>query len=226
MPPCLMLVYSANLRGRLDALPRLFSRARDVRTGLAGWLTWVDLGGACAPEAWECAATQGRAGLMSLEAAGCAAAWLTAADGAGLDADTLARLRARASLALAGPVEGLADRAAWRAGPWTICLGWSADADLSIGVLDAEQTPRWEPGTRTVWLAPPPDMMGQPALGRARIAWEEGDGRPRTVEILPALGCDGARPDATVAAAIEFVREEARHYQQARLKGGADHAAG
>lgn len=77
-----------------------------------------------------------------------------------------------------------------------------------------------------MWLAPPPDIWGQPALGRALVAWEDGAGRPHTVEVLPALGCDGAQPDATVAAAIEFVREEARHYQQAQLKGGAYHAAG
>ncbi len=137
----LAVLYTADLAGRLDMLPRLFTVIQGVRGRRGGPVTLLDLGGSCHPGHWECAATEGRA----------------------------------AQLEAGQPV-------LWLAKP-------SGD---SLGILEATF-----------------DEARQPAVALAQVAeWP--------VE---------ARPDATIAAAVDFVRDQARWYRQAQLKGDA-HAAG
>lgn len=60
------LVYTCNIGGNLQLLPRLHTFIRQLRTGAI----LVDLGGACAPDIWHCDVTEGRSTLMVLDAMG------------------------------------------------------------------------------------------------------------------------------------------------------------
>ena len=229
----LTLLHTARLRGQLDRLPRLFATIRQARTEAtqtgADAVTLLDLGELCAPEAWECQATQGRAGLVVLDMMGYAAACLSAREARQMGAEAAARLQAQLALAVCGTPPELPGAAAWRVGDWQLALVAEgapqtilpSDVHLAVRPLASGAT-RLEPAARTLWLAWP-EAGEVPQLGRVRIGFDA-DRRPVDLAVLAPLPVGDGRPDATVAAAVEFVREEARHYQRAHDKGGA-HAA-
>jgi hypothetical protein len=211
----LTLLVTANLAGRLDRLPRLFPLIQRVRADAAGPVLTLDLGGACDPAAWEGAATEGRATLFVLDAMGYDGACLAAQDCRELSSDAAAKLLEGTHLALCGPSAGLPDRVTMAAEEWQVALTASgteaAPPGLALVVrpLMSGEEPYFEERTRTLWLAGPPgDRLGVAHImpgGSAAVTW-------RMLAIPP-----DARPDATVAAAVEFVRDEARFYLQQRL---------
>ncbi len=81
----LTLLYTANLRGQIDLLPRLYAFIRQLRAQRVEEVNEVmlcaldppqrltlllDLGENCAPEVWHCAATGGRSMLIVMDAMG------------------------------------------------------------------------------------------------------------------------------------------------------------
>ena len=90
MKQTLTILYTANLRGNLDLMPRLHTFLRRVRQDFNGRVLKLDAGNACDSTVWHCAATGGRSALLVLDAMG-----FTAANVSGvLSAEGRARLAA------------------------------------------------------------------------------------------------------------------------------------
>ncbi|GAB4336438.1 MAG: hypothetical protein Kow00117_19030 [Phototrophicales bacterium] len=60
------LIYTCNIGGDLNLLPRLHTFIRAQRTDAI----LLDLGGACSPNIWHCEVTEGRSTLLVLDAMG------------------------------------------------------------------------------------------------------------------------------------------------------------
>ena len=66
-----LVLYTYRLRGQMHLLPSLFTFLRDLRKTHADEKPLLlDLGEACAPDVWHCAATDGRSMLVVLDAVG------------------------------------------------------------------------------------------------------------------------------------------------------------
>jgi hypothetical protein len=73
-----LILYTYRLRGQVSLLPQLFTFLRDLRRTYAAETTVIlDLGDACVPDAWHCAATDGRSMLIVMDAMGYHAANVT-----------------------------------------------------------------------------------------------------------------------------------------------------
>jgi hypothetical protein len=73
-----LILYTYKLRGQVNLLPQLFTFLRDLRRTYAAETTVIlDLGDACVPDAWHCAATEGRSMLIVMDAMGYHAANIT-----------------------------------------------------------------------------------------------------------------------------------------------------
>ena len=68
----LVLLYTANIRGDLNLLPRLYTFIRVLQRDQTDAIydVLVDLGQSCAPDMWHCDVTQGRSTLLVLDAMG------------------------------------------------------------------------------------------------------------------------------------------------------------
>ncbi len=218
--PSLTLLYTANLAGQLALLPRLFTLIRQVRVAADGPVALIDLGGSCAPDSWECMATEGRAALVVFDAMGYAAARLAELESRRMSCVTAARLRDSIQMPICAvespclPASVVWDvqgrRIGLAAGPThlpqvdlSVCVGESCHLNAEAGVL---------------WLRPPPGGV---------LAWAEvafASERPVAVTFGQQPVPDALRPDATIAAAVALVRDEARRHQ-AHFRGNS-HAAG
>lgn len=221
----LTVLYTACLAGRLDVLPRLFARIRQARAAAPGPVLLLDLGGACDPAAWECAATEGRAALLVLEAMGYDVALLDDVDSAALTPGAVARLREKVSLAVCGshPVHGLAGNVLWRRAEWRVACGAGEDvpreATLIVRPRREDDLSNLDAATRTLWLALPGDALG------VAVVRQQAAARLTLIDYHTLPLTDDLRPDPTVSAAVAFVREEARLYSAGQATGGA-YAAG
>lgn len=204
----LSIFYTANIRGDLDVLPRLYTfikalrgqgepavRPDDARDDNRFLL--LDLGESCAPEVWHCAVTGGRSALIVLDAMGFHAAR------AGLDA--AARDRLRANLLAMALVD---DDHPWqennvlvtsdpgRGGSETLPYA------LQIALSPASET---RLDGRTLWLA---------GVKTAQVGVVQVNDVPalihHAVYDLPST----TLPDPTITAAVDFVLSEARQLQR------------
>lgn len=214
----LTVLYTAQLRGQLDLLPRLFSLMQAVRGATVGPALLIDLGDSCDPQVRECAATGGRATLFVLEAMGYDGACLSQADSARLTDDALHKLLVRVSLGLCGPARpGLPDSIIRRVGSLEVVLladPASLDSVPASAHLVICRAVVGEPAHlagRVLWLPP---VKGN-RLGVARLTFGNlgGSGQPVAVQVREESLQSALRVDATVAAAVDFVREEVRQYQ-------------
>ena len=64
----LTVLYTHNLRGDLDLLPRLYTLLQRLRSAAPGPCVLVDLGASCVPDVWPCNVTGGRSTLFVLDA--------------------------------------------------------------------------------------------------------------------------------------------------------------
>ncbi len=95
----LSILYTANIRGDLALLPRLYTFLKSLQADLRQFAPedesevmlcavqprpvqtlLLDLGDSCAPDVWHCAATGGRSTLIALDAMGYHAANVTGDD--------------------------------------------------------------------------------------------------------------------------------------------------
>ena len=218
----LTLLYTANIAGRLDSLPRLFSHIQKIRAEVKGPVSLLDLGGTCDPSVWECAVTADRAVLFVLDAMGYDVACLTGMDCARMDSNARHKLIERTTTALCGltPAVDFPSHAAWKVGTFHLVCSAEA-ANTAAGGVDLTVSPGHDgspvelvPEERRLYLPVPDDNT----LGIAIVTFD-GKRIPSSVkcqfEPVPA----STRPDATVAAAVDFVRDEARHYQRIQQRG-------
>ncbi|MGQ9889671.1 MAG: hypothetical protein ACUVSX_14455 [Aggregatilineales bacterium] len=192
----LTIFYTGGLRGDLALLPRLCTFLRALRAELApaGERTLLfDLGEACVPGVWHCDATGGRSALLVLDALGYAAAradGLSAAD----------RAKLTGNLLQLTPVD--ADHP-WRDGsvcacalpePGALCVVLAAAASTALDghVLRLQGVRAGEIGAARV--GPGPALLSA------------------SVHTMPA----STLPDATIAAVVDFVLDEARRFAQRR----------
>lgn len=68
--PLATIIYTHDIKGELDWLPRLHTFIQTMRQAIEGEVFLVDLGGSCSPDEWHCQVTDGRAVLMGLDAMG------------------------------------------------------------------------------------------------------------------------------------------------------------
>lgn len=65
------LLYTHNLGGDLDLLPRLATHIKELRTAVASHrVLRVDFGASCSPDVWHCEVTRGRSLVIGLDALG------------------------------------------------------------------------------------------------------------------------------------------------------------
>jgi hypothetical protein len=215
----LVILYTANLRGDLDLLPRLYTFIRQLKNQTADLehdvmicmvepvsyrTLLLDLGDSCAPGVWHCHATGGRSTLIVMDAMGYDAANVTGF----LTAEGRARLEGNVSV-------GLVDVAhTWQDDDVFITNGSrrgeppSRPYRIHIALTPATAT---RLDGSTLHLAPV--NVGQ--VGMAQVASIGGNLTLAAHDVfdLPAK----TPPDPTIAATVEFVVSEARQYE--RKKG-------
>jgi len=192
----LTIFYTGGLRGDLALLPRLYTFLRALRAELtsAGERALLfDLGEACVPGVWHCDATGGRSALLALDALGC-----NAARADGLSAADRAKLTS--SLLRLTPVD--ADHP-WREGgvcacvlpePCALCvvLAPAASTALNGHALRLQGVRAGEIGAARV--GPGPALLSA------------------SIHTMPA----STLPNATIAAVVDFVLDEARRFARRR----------
>ncbi|MCU0499475.1 MAG: hypothetical protein MUF87_19165 [Anaerolineae bacterium] len=184
------LMYTANLRGDLTVLPRLWTWLKAHRPDYL-----IDLGESCASEVWHCAVTGGRSMLIALDGLGYHA--VNASQLAPDDRDRLA--------------EGLLSTALIAPGYRRIkdyCV-FSVEPIERAGLLNVILTPATDThldGTR-LFLASV--MQGQ--IGSVTILWGDLPTlHDHTIHTIPP----DTPPDATISGIVDFVLSEARYYQK------------
>lgn len=198
----LTIFYTYDIAGDLALLPRLHAFMLTLRRHYAAPVMLLDLGEACAPDSWTCEATEGRSVFVVLDGMGYHAANASALTSASRD-----KLAAQVTL-------GLVDASrAWRANqpPFndggiiasleptpahTLCIQMqpAAQTALSDHLLTLAPLEKGSVGVVEVSLLPVPHMTAT------------------EVHSLPP----DVRPDASIAAAVEFVEDEARFYLRKR----------
>ena len=221
MPTPLSILYTQDIRGDLDLLPRLHTFLRQLRQQALRFedeadvlvcqvqppdrrVLLVDVGGSCAADVWHCAATGGRSTLFVLDAMGYDAAGVTGQ----LDAEAREKLAATAQLAL---VDG----------------EHPFQKDGLLVTTDAPGNPAPGPGELAFVLSPQatatlkgralyPARLQARQVGVAHVSFSTGAPRLSGHDIFdmpPTM-----RPDPTIAGAVDFVLGEARYYQQKQAR--------
>jgi hypothetical protein len=205
----LVLLYTANLRGDLELLPRLYTFIRqlkaqpvdlenDVMLCMVEPVNFrtllLDLGNSCAPDVWHCAVTGGRSTLVVLDAMG-----YQAANVAGfLSAEARAKLEHDVSVALIDHAH------TWQDGDVFVTNGTrrgeSPVHPYSLHIVLASATATRIEGD-TLYLAP----VNGGQVGMAQVS-AAGVLLAHEIFELPS----GTPPDATIAATVDFVVSEAR----------------
>lgn len=198
------LLYTANLRGELALLPRLFSLIQGERRS-GGEVTWlVDLGDTCALDSWVCCATEGRAPFLVLESMGYDGVVIGGPEGVPIPPSSLRRLAGTLAMAIliwsrATPLRKRGITVTVAPGDVPVPDGQPAiRVDRSTGALPA-------PGARPVLGDVP-----QGCLARVDLAWPAW-----TVQAARHLAVTpDTPPDPTIAAIVELVESEASAYLQ------------
>jgi hypothetical protein len=208
----LTLIYTADLRGNLDLLPRLYTLLRQLRATefedeedvmvcafqprQERRTLLIDLGGSCDPDIWHCAVTGGRSMLNVLDAMG-----YTAANAVGvLSADDRAKLEPSVKLSLID-----ADHACELDGV-RIALAPRADFDGVQIVLQPGLAPRIDGS-----VVYPPQLRGG-VVGVMQLS--PVDGRPTLASALTFPLPPAMPSDPTIAATVDFVLDEARMFEK------------
>lgn len=197
----LRILYTANLRGRIDLLPRLHTFIRRLREGSDEMrVLLLDLGRSCDDSAWHCAATQGRSMLIALDAMGFDAANVSG------QLDPAGRQRLQDNFLNLGLVD---ETHVWDRGGVVTALSDESIDPTALAVLLRPSTTTELKG-RTLYLA---DILaGQVGDVTLQII-------PKGVALIESATHDlpsTALPDPTIAAAVDFILGEARRFQQHR----------
>ncbi|MFW5772897.1 MAG: hypothetical protein ACOCZH_06185 [Phototrophicaceae bacterium] len=196
--PPLTVLYTHNLRGDLDLLPRLYTWLQRLRSAAPGPCVLLDLGASCVPDVWPCAVTGGRSTLFVLDAMNYQAARVSDV----LAPESVESLAAQTMMALVD---------AGRPHLANDLLFAVTAADI-----DHDLTYQWavllNPAARTECagreLRLSPVQAGE--VGRVELA--AAGGLRFTIERLPPH----TPADPTIAGTVDFVRGEARYFESRR----------
>lgn len=208
----LTILYTHNLRGDLDVLPRLYNFQRQLKAlyseevvqvcaddpaAAPGRVLLLDLGESCAPDVWHCEVTGGRSTLVLLDGMGYNAARVSDApflrakmgDGVSMALVDEANPHAIEDVIIATSHEATA-------APYTLRI-----------VLSASETTRLDGDT--LYLA---GLSSSQQVGAARLAFIVGRWSLTGHEIheLPKR----ILPDPTITGSVDFVISEARYAQK------------
>jgi hypothetical protein len=179
------ILYTAALEGRLNFLPRLFTRIRQEQAPAPGITLLVDLGCSCAPGAWICESTGGRAMLVAMDAMGYDVFHIGPQDMLYTQPMVVEQLRGVIQTQLAaGPWTGTVRRAGW-VFVFANRLNVQEPADLTVALRLGDQPATeavWDGSRRTLlldagWTASEPllgrlDMVLTPEPPLIRRSWE------------------------------------------------------
>lgn len=219
MEKSLVILYTANIRGDLKLLPRLYTLIRQLKAQpivdedevmlcaiepLGHRTLLLDLGNSCTSDVWHCAETEGRSTLLALDAMGYHAAnvsgFLTAESRAQLDSNFLKTT--------------LIDESH----PWKDKdIFVTANPDDSSGrvnglriILSPQAETRLD--GHTVYLA----GVNAEQVGMAQVGSRDGNGSLalHSHEIFSLSS--KTLPDPTIAATVDYILSEARYHQKQR----------
>ena len=211
----LTVLYTHNLRGDLDVLPRLYAFLRQLKAYYSseevvqvcaldpaqppGRTLLLDLGENCVPDVWHCQVSDGRSTLVVLDGMGYEAARVDDAAG------KAAKMGAGVRMALVDEAHPFALEDALIMA--RIPLESSPNL-LKICLFPAEKT---HFDDNTLFLA---KLSGSQQVGAAQLTHLIGGWTLTAHEIhdLPRR----TLPDPTIAAAVEFVVSEAKYAQKRR----------
>ncbi|RMF77719.1 MAG: hypothetical protein D6737_16795 [Chloroflexi bacterium] len=198
----LTILYTANIRGDLHLLPRMFAfikhLKRDTRIAPTRVLL-LDLGNACAPSSWHCAVTGGRSTLIVLDAMGYAAADVSAY----LTDEGREKLTGIVSLALIDAVHW------WQSDALAVIHRTEQMHDNKLNIItQAADITRLD--GNVLHLA----AVDARQIGIAQIALN-GDSYTLFGDDILAMPAH-TFPEPTIAASVEFVISEARYAQRRR----------
>lgn len=209
----LHILYTSNLRGDLDLLPRVHNFLRYLKSlpvddenevmicavqPQTPRIYLLDLGNACAPDVWHCSATDGRSTLIALDAMGYHAANITNA----LTPESRSRLRDNLlGMALVDAesdwthenVTFTARREGSQTLPFSINLTPAAATHITDNTLHLVNVLAGQVGTAQVSF-----LTGSAVLTAHSI-----------FDVPPSTASD-----PTIAATVDFIRSEARFYSR------------
>ena len=205
-PLSLRLLYTANLRGDIAILPRLFTLMQRLQAPRAMLTLILDLGQACHDSAWHCRATGGRSMLVALDAMGYHAANV----GAALGASDRAKLAEQVTMALIDETH-----------PWT-CQLPAMETPIRLALQPDEQDPRLQIPTcaRGSQRTTHGNCLRLQGVAGGQIGELQLDPRDPPGIIASAIHDlpPATPPNPTIAGAVEFVEAEARLYQRKQLR--------
>lgn len=210
------VLYTANLRGDLAALPRLSTVMQRARQSATGPVFIIDLGDSCAAEVWECRATLGQAPLLVFDAMGYDAAFVGGSESAPIPPQSLRRVREK--LVMATFIWGRPARTVkqdtlivWDTGGRSIPGMEQAQVKVTLRLtvrLDRARPTLPDPVDQDVSL-----VLGDVPAGHvAQVTVNAQAGRLESAVLLLVPAETPADP--TVAAVVELVQDEARRYAQ------------
>lgn len=195
----LNLLYTYNLQGDLALLPRLYTAMQRIKPDPRPLI--VDLGASCVPDVWPCDVTGGRSTLVILDGMGYHAANVQGL----LTADARHQLHGVISTVLVDESQS-----------WRYHVPPVRDEGILIAVTPV-------PTLRLCIVLQPAAQthIDQNTLYLAAV--EKGQIGSVTLDLTAAPTITAhtvydvppdAKPDPTIAAAVEFVQEEARYFQR------------
>ncbi len=198
MEESLNFLYTGDLRGNLEKLPRLYTFIKSLRGRMDGRTILLDLGGACDASVWHCEITGGRSMIVALDGMGCAVANVSGY----LSTDARAKLGDNLAIALVDEqhthvVDDLI---------FTIKQPPTVDWDrLAVRLIPTEKT--WLENRVLSLVRVNAGQVGRVSLERADGVWGI---TTYSIHDLPAV----TPPDPTIAGAVEFITAEARYAQK------------
>jgi hypothetical protein len=196
----LTILYTANLRGELAYLPRLYTFLKTLRGEFEGEdarVVLVDLGASCAPEVWHCAVTGGRSTLIVLDGMG-----YTAANATALSADDFDKLNGTIALKLVTSFQGCStEEVLFGITP----LHEYEDERLFVSLLPADAT-ALHAGTLRL------RGVNSREVGVAHLRFSGATPQLHSAEVRVVPG--KTPPDATISGVVDFVISEARYLQK------------
>jgi hypothetical protein len=184
------LLYTANLKGDLYSLPKLYTYLRVLR-GEFHPVYLLDLGASCSAESWHCDITEGRSMLIALDGMG-----YTAANAAHLSRDSREKLLEQTTMALVDETHPHVE-AALRFAITPV------DDDSSLCIL---LTPYEQTVVKDNHLYLQTVEAGQVGI----VTLKNGELFSTETRIVPS----DTAPDGTIAGVVDFILAEARYYQR------------
>jgi len=203
------VLYTAHIAGNLALLPRLATLIQQARSTAQGPVFLLDLGDTCAPDAWVCRATQGRAPFLVLDSMGYDGAVIGGPERIPIPPPSLKQLLGQMIMPVI--VWNRTSTITRRGISLSVAPGAAPQADSAPTIrIDRSANTLPATGSPGVTLGDVP----QGHLTRVDLDWPSW-----TVQAAQALTAEQDTPvDPTIAAVVELVESEARYY--AHEQGG------